>query len=92
MMVLTVNLGLPHSLDKKIGFINDGVIEKITCPTLILHRRIDNSVPFINAVHAHSSIVNSELFPLDNEWGHLIWVGKDSSIPIRKTVSFINPY
>jgi hypothetical protein len=34
-------------------------------------------------------IKNSKLVGLDNEWGHLFWIGHDSNVSIRKTIEFI---
>jgi len=78
------------------GFINDidqnidhDVISKIKCPTLIIHSKNDNSVPFEHALHSKKMIENSELVELNNEWGHLFWIGNDSNDSIRKTIDFI---
>ena len=78
------------------GFVNDidqnidqDVISKIKCPTLIIHSKNDNSVPFEHALHSNKMIENSKLVELDNEWGHLFWIGKDSNDSISKTIEFI---
>ena len=78
------------------GFINDidqnidnDVISRIKCPTLIIHSKNDNSVPFEHALHSEKMIKNSKLVGLDNEWGHLFWIGNDSNESIRKTIEFI---
>ena len=78
------------------GFINDidqnidqDVISQIKCPTLIIHSKNDNSVPFEHALHSNKMIGNSNLVELNNEWGHLIWLGSDSNVSISKTMEFI---
>ncbi len=78
------------------GFINDidqnidqDVISQIKCPTLIIHSKNDNSVPFEHALHSNKMIGNSKLVELNNEWGHLIWLGSDSNVSISKTMEFI---
>lgn len=78
------------------GFINDidqninpEIISKIKCPTLIIHSKNDNSVPFEHALHSNKMIENSKLVELNNEWGHLFWIGKDSEDSISKTIAFI---
>ncbi len=78
------------------GFINDidqnidnDVISKINCPTLIIHSKNDNSVPFEHALHSNKMIKNSKLVELNNEWGHLFWIGDDSTDSIKKTIEFI---
>ena len=77
------------------GFINDidqnidyDVISKIKCPTLIIHSKNDNSVPFEHALHSKKMIENSKLVELNNEWGHLFWIGSDSITSIEKTIKF----
>jgi len=70
--------------------INDGVITQIKCPTLIIHSKNDNSVSFEHALHSHKMIENSKLIALDNEWGHLIWIGKDAQDSIAKVIDFIS--
>ena len=78
------------------GFINDidqnidnDVISRIKCPTLIIHSKNDNSVPFEHALHSNKMIKNSKLVELNNEWGHLFWIGTDSKKSIEKTIKFI---
>lgn len=56
--------------------VDDRAIAEIGCPTLIIHSRHDASVPFIHALHARALISDSSLMELDNEWGHLIWLGE----------------
>jgi hypothetical protein len=34
-------------------------------------------------------IENSKLVEVNNEWGHLFWIGNDSNDSIRKTIEFI---
>jgi pimeloyl-ACP methyl ester carboxylesterase len=69
--------------------INDETITKIICPSLIVHSKNDNSVSFEHAVHSNNMIKNSRLIELDNEWGHLFWIGNDSEQSIKKTIEFI---
>ncbi len=78
------------------GFINDidqnidqDIISKIKCPTLIIHSKNDNSVSFEHALHSNKMIENSKLVELNNEWGHLFWIGNDSDDSISKTIEFI---
>ncbi len=82
--------------NSKTGFMSDidhdvaqGQISKIQCPTLILHSRNDNSVLFEHAEYSNKMIKESKLIGLDNEWGHLLWIGKDSNEPIMKAIEFI---
>jgi pimeloyl-ACP methyl ester carboxylesterase len=78
------------------GFVNDidqnidnDVISGIKCPTLIIHSKNDNSVLFEHALHSNKMIENSKLVTLNNEWGHLFWIGSDSNTSISKTIEFI---
>ena len=78
------------------GFVNDldqdidsTTLDKITCPTLILHSEHDKSVDISMARHAHSKIPNSRLSTYQNKWGHLLWVGEDSEQPISDVINFI---
>jgi len=80
----------------KNGFVNDSSqnidennLAKITCPTLIIHSENDSSVPFEHALHSNKMIDNSVIEKLDNEWGHLFWIGTDSKKSIEKTIKFI---
>lgn len=59
--------------------INDTIFNNITCPTLIIHSNYDNAVPVEHAMYANEMIRNSRLIILDNDWGHLLWIGKDSN-------------
>jgi hypothetical protein len=88
-------LTFKHFRSKR-GFINDidqnieaHVIGKIKCPTLIIHSKNDNSVSFEHALHSNKIIENSVLEELENEWGHLFWIGSDSKDSIKKTIEFI---
>jgi pimeloyl-ACP methyl ester carboxylesterase len=85
-----------HYHSKK-GFLNDidqeishEKIKNIKCQTLIIHSEFDNSVSFKQALYSKNNIKFSRLVALDNEWGHLFWIGKDSERSIGKTIEFIN--
>lgn len=80
----------------KEGFLNDidqtipsEALSNIRCPTLIVHSEHDNSAPFEHAQYAHEKIPNSTLERLQNDWGHLFWLGKDSQQTIDRIVDFI---
>lgn len=66
------------------GFINDldqtidqEILSRIDCPTLILHSENDNAVDISHARNANTRIRNSKLILFKNHWGHLLWLGKD---------------
>jgi len=78
------------------GFLNDvdqnicaDVTSEIKCSTLIIHSKNDNSVSLDHAYHSYKMITNSQLVILENEWGHLFWIGKDSVLSINSTLEFI---
>lgn len=78
------------------GFLNDidqnieeGVINKIECPTLIIHSENDNSVSSDHPEHSNKMIKTSTLETLDNEWGHLFWIGQASQKSIEIITKFI---
>ncbi|MCG8410281.1 MAG: alpha/beta hydrolase [Bacteroidales bacterium] len=82
--------------NSKYGFISDiehdideKRISEIKCKTFIIHSKNDNSVPFEHAQYANKMIKDSTIIGLDNEWGHLFWIGKDSYNSVKKTIQFI---
>ncbi len=79
--------GFLNDIDQEI---NDETLTKIRCPSLIVHSKNDNSVSFDHAAHSKEMIENSRIVELNNEWGHLFWIGKDSEQSIQKTIEFIN--
>ncbi|MCK5051822.1 MAG: alpha/beta hydrolase [Candidatus Cloacimonetes bacterium] len=85
-----------RNYNSKMGFItdidqniNDEVITKIKCPTLIIHSENDSSVSLEHAEYSNKMIENSKIEILQNEWGHLFWIGTDSKKSIEKTIDFI---
>lgn len=82
--------------NSKMGFVNDidqninkGLITKVKCPTLIIHSEYDNSVSLAHPEHANKMIKNSKIEILQNEWGHLLWIGADSEESLVKILAFI---
>lgn len=73
---------IEHDIEKE-------TITRIQCPTLIIHSENDSSASFEHAEHANKMINNSKLIGLDNEWGHLFWIGKDSNESIKWIIEFI---
>ncbi|MGB0525933.1 MAG: alpha/beta fold hydrolase [Flammeovirgaceae bacterium] len=78
--------GFLNDIDQRIA---DSTLTKIECPTLIIHSKNDNSVPIEHALHSHQLIKNSTLLALNNEWGHLFWIGQDANDTIKKTIEFV---
>lgn len=69
--------------------VEESQISDIQCQTLVIHSKNDNSVSFEHAEYAKKMIKKSILIGLDNEWGHLFWIGKDSNESIKKIIKFI---
>ena len=78
--------GFVADLDQEIS---EEIITNIQCPTLILHSQNDKPVKLEMAEYANKKIPNSELKIYDNKWGHLLWIGKESKIPIEDVNKFI---
>jgi pimeloyl-ACP methyl ester carboxylesterase len=81
----------------KKGFLNDidqngrdESLKRIIAPSLVIHSKNDKSVPYEHAVHSHKLIKRAKLIELDNEWGHLFWIGRDAHESIKKVIDFIN--
>jgi pimeloyl-ACP methyl ester carboxylesterase len=79
-------MGFLNDIDQNI---NDEIFTNIKCQTLIIHSKNDNSVPFEHALYSKKMIENSKLIELNNEWGHLFWIGTDSKNSIEKIIEFI---
>lgn len=79
------------------GFLNDldhpppapETLRRIGCATLIVHSLHDKSVPVAHARHAAGLIPNSRLELIDNDWGHLIWLGRGSEIALESIADFL---
>lgn len=79
-------MGFLNDIDQNI---NDEIITKIKCPTLIIHSENDSSVPLEHAKYSNQMITSSIIEILQNDWGHLFWIGADSKSSIEKTIEFI---
>jgi len=79
--------GFDNDLDQEID--HKASLTSIKVPTLIIHSTNDTSVPFDHAYLSHELIKDSKIMELDNEWGHLFWLGDDSTFPINESISFI---
>lgn len=64
-------------------------LESIFAPTLVVHSRRDNSVPFAHALHAKLHIKSAEIFEA-RTWGHLIWLGSGSAEAKAKVAAFLH--
>lgn len=79
------------------GFVNDldqnidtATLNKIHCPTLILHSRYDASVSPEHAKHAHQEIQGAQLHMLENKWGHMLWLDQEYQEVLRLINNFLD--
>lgn len=73
---ITVNMrsgeGFANDLDQTV---EQEILAKIECPTLILHSNYDNKVGISHPLTAKDKIKNSKLVTYNNRWGHMLWFG-----------------
>jgi len=73
---MTLNMrssfGFSNDLDQTI---EQEILSRVACPTLILHSEYDNAVSVSHAQNAKTNIGNSRLVTFKNRWGHLLWLG-----------------
>jgi pimeloyl-ACP methyl ester carboxylesterase len=62
---------------------------RVTCPTLVLHSLLDNVVGMEHPEYAAAAIKNASLRTYNNRWGHILWLGRESTQPIADTLAFL---
>jgi len=79
------------------GFINDlhqnpntDLLLKINIHTLIIHSSNDKAVNKDHALFAANKITNNTIELLDNDWGHLIWIGNSAALVWEKTNNYLH--
>jgi pimeloyl-ACP methyl ester carboxylesterase len=72
--------GFNNDLDQTI---NQDILSRVMCPTLILHSENDNSVDMSHPLNAKEKIKDATLSIFNIRWGHMLWIGKDYE-PILK--------
>jgi pimeloyl-ACP methyl ester carboxylesterase len=63
-------------------------LERIKCPTLVVHGCADGNVPLAHAEFVASTVPNAELLALE-DCGHFIWVGPGAGSARDKIVAFL---
>jgi pimeloyl-ACP methyl ester carboxylesterase len=63
-------------------------LERITCPTLVVHGRADGNVPLAHAEFVARVVPNAELFALE-DCGHFVWVGPGAGQAAEKVRAFL---
>jgi pimeloyl-ACP methyl ester carboxylesterase len=64
-------------------------VERITCPTLVMHGRSDGNVPLAHAEFLAGAIPNVELFAME-DCGHFIWVGPGAGQYRERVTAFLS--
>jgi len=73
---------LEHELDEE-------VIAAVKAPTLIVHSKNDKAVGKEHPLYAKEKIDNARILWVDNQWGHLIWMGEKAEDVIREVKAFL---
>jgi len=63
-------------------------VEKIACPTLVVHGRHDGNVPFSHAEFVAQKVPRAEIFVLES-CGHLIWMSDEVDLSREAVTSFL---
>ncbi len=71
---------------------NDGLISRVSCPTLILHSKFDRNVPIKHAIHANDHIPSANLRLIENPWGHMIWIDSNRHTVKKQIEDFLNDH
>lgn len=64
-------------------------IERISCPTLIIHSKNDAAVPFAHAEYARDRIPNAELFIAGTD-SHFLYIGPGSQEVLNRRLAFLS--
>ena len=66
------------------------VLQKVQCPTLIVHSKNDKIVLPEHAFHAKDHIPNSKIYWVENSTGHLIWIGEEAETTTNYIAQFLS--
>jgi pimeloyl-ACP methyl ester carboxylesterase len=64
-------------------------IDRISCPTMIIHSKNDGCIPFSHAEYANRQIRNSEMYAAPTE-SHFVYVGPGSDEVLAKRMEFLS--
>ncbi len=99
MTVVLFDCAVPLSV-RKVGLDNDlkqfarlGVypVERIGCPTLVVHGRHDGNVPFSHAEFVGQNVPGARMFVLET-CGHLLWMSDEADAARQEVMSFLNEH
>ena len=66
-------------------------LERINCPTLIVHGTADGDVKFIHAETAHRLIQNAELYRMEDAF-HIVWFSDLAEEMFHTQVEFLKTH
>ena len=66
-------------------------LDRVNCPTLVVHGTHDGDVPFAHAEHSASGIRHAELFTVENGW-HLLRLSDGGDAYLRAEIDFLNQH
>ena len=81
------NIGLDNDL-KQFAAIEDYPLERIVCPTLVVHGRHDGNVTFDHAEFVAQGVPRARL-EVAESCGHLIWMSEDEPTIRQAVIEFI---
>ncbi len=66
-------------------------VERIGCPTLVVHGRHDGNVPFSHAEFVGQNVPGARMFVLET-CGHLLWMSDEADAARQEVMSFLNEH
>ncbi|MGD9380824.1 MAG: alpha/beta hydrolase [Candidatus Thorarchaeota archaeon] len=79
--------GLGNDLDQLSRVSMQG-LERIQCPTLVIHGTADGDVPFTDGKYIAESIPNARMYSLDDV-GHIVWLGEHAEEMNQDILKFL---
>jgi len=66
-------------------------LDRVNCPTLVVHGTHDGDVPFAHAEHSAAGIRDAELFTVENGW-HLLRLSDGDDAYLRAEIDFLKQH
>ncbi|MDE2745710.1 MAG: alpha/beta hydrolase [Chloroflexota bacterium] len=66
-------------------------LDRVNCPTLVVHGTHDGDVPFAHAEHSAAGIRDAELFTVENGW-HLLRLSDGDDAYLRAEIDFLRQH
>ena len=80
-------VGLSNDLEQ-FAALEDAPLDRIRCPTLVIHGRVDGNVPVDHAEFVADGVPHSERMILEDS-GHLLWLTPYADRIRTRTVEFL---